>query len=129
MQRQTDDVRILEIKELLPPIAHLYELPITDTASELIYATRSDIARMLRGEDDRLLVVIGPCSIHDPQLAIDYANKLKPLREAYAGELLVAFLIKKLRKKPSNFFKNLTKLKSKSPQWFNFCTILFTFVN
>ena len=60
MQRQTDDVRILEIKELLPPIAHLYELPITDTASELIYATRSDIARMLRGEDDRLLVVIGP---------------------------------------------------------------------
>jgi 3-deoxy-7-phosphoheptulonate synthase len=93
MQRQTDDVRILEIKELLPPIAHLYELPITDTASELIYATRSDIARMLRGEDDRLLVVIGPCSIHDPQLAIDYANKLKPLREAYAGELLVVMRV------------------------------------
>ncbi len=54
MQRQTDDVRIREIKELLPPIAHLYELPITDSAAELIYATRSDIARLLRGEDVRV---------------------------------------------------------------------------
>jgi phospho-2-dehydro-3-deoxyheptonate aldolase len=60
MQRQTDDVRISEIKELLPPIAHLYELPITETASEVIYTTRKDIAALLRGEDDRLLVVIGP---------------------------------------------------------------------
>ena len=93
MQRQTDDVRIREIKELLPPIAHLYELPITDSAAELIYATRSDIARLLRGEDDRLLVVIGPCSIHDTQAALEYAARLQPLRDALAGELLVVMRV------------------------------------
>ena len=93
MQRQTDDVRIREIKELLPPLAHLYELPNTDTASELIFATRSDIARLLRGEDDRLLVVIGPCSIHDTQAALEYAAKLQPLRDALAGELLVVMRV------------------------------------
>ena len=74
MQRQTDDVRIREIKELLPPIAHLYELPITEATSEVIYATRRDISALLRGEDDRLLVVIGPCSIHDTEAAIEYAK-------------------------------------------------------
>ena len=93
MQRQTDDVRILEIKELLPPIAHLYELPITDTASELIYATRSDIARMLRGEDDRLLVVIGPCSIHDPAAAVEYARRLMAVRTQYADTLEIVMRV------------------------------------
>jgi 3-deoxy-7-phosphoheptulonate synthase len=83
MQRQTDDVRISEIKELLPPIAHLYELPITETASEVIYTTRKDIAALLRGEDDRLLVVIGPCSIHDTDAAIEYARKLQRCATAW----------------------------------------------
>ncbi|MEJ8674394.1 3-deoxy-7-phosphoheptulonate synthase AroG [Chromobacterium amazonense] len=93
MQRQTDDVRIREIKELLPPIAHLYELPISESASELIYNTRRDIAALLRGEDDRLLVVIGPCSIHDTDAAIEYAQKLAPLRQALAGELVVVMRV------------------------------------
>lgn len=93
MQRQTDDVRISEIKELLPPIAHLYELPITETASEVIYTTRKDIAALLRGEDDRLLVVIGPCSIHDPEAAIEYARKLSTLRNSLAGELVVVMRV------------------------------------
>ncbi|AUH53017.1 3-deoxy-7-phosphoheptulonate synthase [Chromobacterium sp. ATCC 53434] len=93
MQRQTDDVRIREIKELLPPIAHLYELPISESASELIYNTRRDIAALLRGEDDRLLVVIGPCSIHDTEAAVEYAQKLAPLRQALAGELEVVMRV------------------------------------
>lgn len=93
MQRQTDDVRIREIKELLPPIAHIYELPITDSAAELVYATRTDIARLLRGEDDRLLVVIGPCSIHDPNAALEYASRLAELREQHQNELLVVMRV------------------------------------
>jgi 3-deoxy-7-phosphoheptulonate synthase len=83
MQRQTDDVRISEIKELLPPIAHLYELPITETASEVIYTTRKDIAALLRGEDDRLLVVIGPCSIHDPMLPSNMRASFPPCATAW----------------------------------------------
>ena len=55
--------------------------------------TRSDIARLLRGEDDRLLVVIGPCSIHDTQAALEYAARLQPLRDALAGELLVVMRV------------------------------------
>jgi 3-deoxy-7-phosphoheptulonate synthase len=83
MQRQTDDVRISEIKELLPPIAHLYELPITETASEVIYTTRKDIAALLRGEDDRLLVVIGPCSIHDPKRPSNTRASFPPCATAW----------------------------------------------
>lgn len=60
-QRQTDDIKIKAVKELLPPIAHLYELPISQAASELVYDTRQDIARLVSGEDKRLLVIIGPC--------------------------------------------------------------------
>jgi len=93
MQRQTDDVRIREIKELLPPIAHLYELPINESASELIYTTRREIAALLRGEDDRLLVVIGPCSIHDTQAAEEYAERLMKLRREYARELVVVMRV------------------------------------
>ncbi|MBI3145628.1 MAG: 3-deoxy-7-phosphoheptulonate synthase AroG [Pseudogulbenkiania sp.] len=93
MQRQTDDVRIREIKELLPPIAHLYELPISETASELIYNTRREIAALLRGEDDRMLVVIGPCSIHDPAMAEEYAERLMKLRREHARELIVVMRV------------------------------------
>lgn len=93
MNYQTDDVRIREINELLPPIAHLYELPITDSASELIYNTRRDISALLRGEDDRLLVIIGPCSIHDSAAAEDYTRHLLPLRQKLASELIVVMRV------------------------------------
>ncbi len=93
MQRQTDDVRIREIKELLPPIAHLYELPNTETASELIYTARRDISRLLRDEDDRLLVIVGPCSIHDTRAAIEYAQKLLPLRRELGDALQIVMRV------------------------------------
>jgi 3-deoxy-7-phosphoheptulonate synthase len=93
MQHQTDDVRIREIKELLPPIAHLYELPISDSASELIFNTRRQISAALHGKDDRLVVVIGPCSIHDTKAAEEYARRLLPLREKYQDDLVVVMRV------------------------------------
>ncbi|MDO5639563.1 MAG: 3-deoxy-7-phosphoheptulonate synthase AroG [Neisseria sp.] len=92
-QRQTDDIKIKEVKELLPPIAHLYELPISEAAAELVYDTRHDIARLVSGDDNRLLVIIGPCSIHDTDAALEYAQKLLPLRKKYEKELLIVMRV------------------------------------
>lgn len=91
--RNTDDTRIKEIKELLPPIAHLYELPISEAAANLIHDTRDEIADIIHGQDDRLLVIIGPCSIHDPQAAVEYAVRLEPLRRRYQKELLIVMRV------------------------------------
>ena len=91
--RQTDDIKIKEIKELLPPIAHLYELPISDAAAELVYDTRQEIADLVHGRDQRLLVVIGPCSIHDPEAALEYARRLLPLKKKYEKELLIVMRV------------------------------------
>ncbi|MEY4447328.1 MAG: Phospho-2-dehydro-3-deoxyheptonate aldolase, Phe-sensitive, partial [Pseudomonadota bacterium] len=79
---QTDDERIKDIT-VLPPPEHLMRFfPITGTAVEtLISQTRRNIHNIMAGKDDRLLVVIGPCSIHDPAAALDYARRLKPLRD------------------------------------------------
>ena len=86
MQHQTDDVRISEIKELLPPVAVLEKFPATETASSTVFDSRQAIHRILNGEDDRLLVVIGPCSIHDPVAAIEYGKRLKALRDELKGQ-------------------------------------------
>ena len=91
--KKTDDVRINAIHELLPPLAHLYELPISDAATELVVQTRQEIADLVHGKDNRLLVIIGPCSIHDPKAAIEYAQRLLPLRQKYATELLIVMRV------------------------------------
>ena len=91
--KKTDDVRINAIHELLPPLAHLYELPISDAATELVVQTRQEIADLVHGKDNRLLVIIGPCSIHDPKAAIEYAKRLLPLRQKYAKELLIVMRV------------------------------------
>ena len=64
MQR-TDDLRIKEIKELVPPSHVLREFPISEKTAQLTYDTRQAVHRILHGADDRLLVIMGPCSIHD----------------------------------------------------------------
>ncbi len=92
-RHQTDDVKIKEVKELLPPIAHLYELPISETAADLVYQTRQEVAKLVHGEDNRLLVIIGPCSIHDPKAALEYAERLLPLRKKYEKELLIVMRV------------------------------------
>ena len=89
----TDDTKIKGITELLPPIAHLYELPITTKATELVVKTRQEISKLVHGEDDRLLVVIGPCSIHDTKAAVEYAQLLQPLIEKYKNEMVLVMRV------------------------------------
>lgn len=91
---QTDDERIKDIT-VLPPPEHLIRFfPIGGTPVEsLISRTRRRIHDMLHGKDDRLLVVIGPCSIHDPAAALDYARRLKPLRDKYADTLEIVMRV------------------------------------
>jgi 3-deoxy-7-phosphoheptulonate synthase len=85
---KTDDERIKDIN-VLPPPEHLIRFfPIAGTPTEMLISdTRQRISQLLHGKDDRLLVVIGPCSIHDPAAALEYARRLKPLRDQYADRL------------------------------------------
>ena len=92
-QPSTDDVRIAEIKELSPPAHLLREFPCTDTVGEIVSATRSKLHAILQGEDDRLVVVIGPCSIHDPEAAVDYARRLRGERERLAADLEIVMRV------------------------------------
>ncbi|MCF1611351.1 3-deoxy-7-phosphoheptulonate synthase AroG [Serratia marcescens] len=93
MNYQNDDLRINEIKELLPPVALLEKFPATERAAKTVSQARSAIHNILRGSDDRLLVVIGPCSIHDTQAAKEYAGRLLALREELSGELEVVMRV------------------------------------
>lgn len=89
MKHITDDVRIREIKELSPPAHVLREFPPTDTAAETTFGARQAVHRVLHGSDDRLVVVVGPCSIHDYQAAMEYAGKLQVERLRFASDLLI----------------------------------------
>ena len=75
----TDDLRIRKIEALAPPSQLLSLLPCDDRASETVTNSRAALHEILHGRDDRLAVVIGPCSIHDPVAAMDYAHRLRPL--------------------------------------------------
>ncbi len=86
---KTDDVRISGIQEVQPPEILHNELPMSEPASETVFRTRDAIHRILRNEDDRLVVVVGPCSVHDPDAAREYASRLKPLIENLSGELCI----------------------------------------
>jgi 3-deoxy-7-phosphoheptulonate synthase len=77
MKTPTDDLRISAMKELLPPSQLINELPLTAQATDTVLATRTAIQKILRGEDDRLLVIAGPCSIHDIKAALEYAGRLQ----------------------------------------------------
>jgi 3-deoxy-7-phosphoheptulonate synthase len=93
MKHQTDDLRIKDVRELSTPAQVHDELPITEQATHTVFETRQQIHHILHGKDDRLLAVVGPCSIHDPQAALDYARRLKPVREALASEVLVVMRV------------------------------------
>jgi len=89
----TDDLRIKEIKELVPP-AHVFrEFPVGEQAAQTTYLARAAIHRILHGADDRLLVVIGPCSIHDIDLATDYAKKLQHEASRFDKDLLIVMRV------------------------------------
>ena len=90
MNRPIDNQHVIEIKALPSPRAIKTKLPITDQAAALVVETREAIRRILHGEDrDRLLVIVGPCSIHDPDAAYEYAGKLKPIADALRDRFLI----------------------------------------
>ncbi|MBK7767607.1 MAG: 3-deoxy-7-phosphoheptulonate synthase AroG [Sulfuritalea sp.] len=89
MKHITDDVRIREIKELSPPAQILREFPPTDAAAETTFQARQAVHRVLHGADDRLVVVAGPCSIHDNAAAMEYARKLHHEAARFADDLLI----------------------------------------
>ena len=91
---QTDDQRIQEVTPLPPPEHLIRFFPIAGTPVEkLIGDTRRNVRRIMDGKDDRLLVVIGPCSIHDPAAALDYARRLLAQREKYADMLEIVMRV------------------------------------
>ena len=93
MNYQNDDLRIKEINELLPPVALLEKFPATDNAAATVSHARNAIHKILKGNDDRLLVVIGPCSIHDPVAAKEYATRLLALREELKDSLEIVMRV------------------------------------
>ena len=89
----TDDVRIAAISELAPPAAVLEAFPVNAAVAQRVTAARQAIHRVLHGADDRLVVVIGPCSIHDTEMALDYARRLAVEAELLAENLLIVMRV------------------------------------
>jgi 3-deoxy-7-phosphoheptulonate synthase len=90
---RTRDTRIVGYEPLLPPAALLDELPLGDKAAATVERTRAEVRSVLDGEDSRLLVIAGPCSVHDPVAALDYAGRLAALRDQLADSLLVVMRV------------------------------------
>jgi 3-deoxy-7-phosphoheptulonate synthase len=93
MQYLTDNTRITGLLEVSPPNDVISEFPITSASSELVFKARQDISEIMHGTDDRLVVVVGPCSIHDPEAAIEYAQKLKKIEESLNSELKIVMRV------------------------------------
>src|SRR6059058_23554 len=84
---KTRDLHVESIRPLLPPAILLEELPLSELGSLVVGRAREEVLRVLTGEDDRLLVVVGPCSIHDPAAGLDYARRLKQLADELGRDL------------------------------------------
>jgi 3-deoxy-7-phosphoheptulonate synthase len=93
MKYQTDDLRIIEMKELSTPMQVLEEFPLSDESSSCVHQARADIQKVFHGDDDRLVVVVGPCSIHDPDAARDYAKRLLVQRNKWSDDLFIVMRV------------------------------------
>ncbi|WP_096526797.1 3-deoxy-7-phosphoheptulonate synthase [Candidatus Nitrosoglobus terrae] len=93
MNFPTENLRIKDLKEVIPPAQLQEALPISQKASETVYQTRRSIQEILNGNDDRLLVIVGPCSIHDPKAAWEYAKRLKILINKLTNDLLIVMRV------------------------------------
>ena len=93
IQSSIVDTRIKQIRPLIPPACLLEELPVPSTLIPTIQRARQEAASIIHRHDDRLLVVIGPCSIHDPEAAIEYAQRLLPLAQQYASTLQICMRV------------------------------------
>lgn len=89
MRRPTEDVRITGMRPLIPPAILIEEIPVSERAGDVVASTREAIVDVLEGRDERLVVIVGPCSVHDPIAALEYASRLKTLAERYSDELIV----------------------------------------
>ena len=89
MFQPTDDLRIAELRPLTSPAILMEELPISEEVSNLISKTRLAAGNIVKGEDDRLLVIVGPCSIHDPDAALDYAGRLVKVADRLQDDLVI----------------------------------------
>jgi 3-deoxy-7-phosphoheptulonate synthase len=89
MFRRIADLRITDVRPLIPPAILIEEVPISESAARLVADARQAIAEAIAGRDSRLVAVVGPCSIHDPAAAIEFARRLKTLAERYRNELIV----------------------------------------
>src|SRR5262245_24847102 len=90
---RVSDTRITGYEPLLSPAALLDELPLTEEEAETVERTRAEVRAVLDGTDDRLLVITGPCSVHDPKAAIDYAARLADLKKQHASDLLIVMRV------------------------------------
>src|SRR5437773_10410866 len=93
MSERTRDLRVESFRPLLPPLILLEEQPLSERGSETVTRARQEISRILRGEDDRVVVIVGPCSIHDPAAALDYARRLKAVADENARDLCVVMRV------------------------------------
>ncbi len=93
MHQPTADLRIRTARPLLSPAMLEEDLPLSDTGAALVSASRATVGEILAGRDDRLLALVGPCSVHDPKAALDYARHLKPVAERLARDLFVVMRV------------------------------------
>lgn len=93
MSYQTDNLRIREVTEVVSPEQVHDEIPVSENARRTIFESRQAIHQILHGKDDRLLVIVGPCSIHDPKAALEYATRLKALRDELSDALLIVMRV------------------------------------
>src|SRR3954469_141397 len=89
MFQRTDDLRITDVRPLIPPAILLEEIPLSERASNVVSSTRAAATGVLKERDPRLVVIVGPCSIHDTGAALEYARRLEPLARRYEGQLVV----------------------------------------
>jgi 3-deoxy-7-phosphoheptulonate synthase len=90
---KTRDLHVESIRPLLPPAILLEELPLTESGSLMVATARDEVARIVNGQDDRLIVIVGPCSIHDPRAGLDYARRLRQLADRLAAELRIVMRV------------------------------------
>jgi 3-deoxy-7-phosphoheptulonate synthase len=90
---QTRDLRIESIRPLIPPSILLEDLPLSEGSSLVVSQARSELTRILNGEDDRLIVIVGPCSIHDPEAGLEYGHRLMKIKEELADDLCIVMRV------------------------------------
>jgi 3-deoxy-7-phosphoheptulonate synthase len=93
MQHVTDDLRIEGLRPLMPPAILIEEIPVSDAASTTVWRGREEATAILRGQDDRLLAVVGPCSIHDTEVALEYARRLQAEAVRLADDLCLVMRV------------------------------------